>query len=60
MTTGRPGADTGTMPLDQLDEEKKELIPLTKLNFTVQFAWVPVSEDDRPDEKPNAGEAPVE
>ena len=60
MTPGRPGADKGTMPLDQLDEEKKELIPLTKLNFTVQFAWVPVSEDDRPNEKPGTGEAPVE
>lgn len=58
-SSGRP-PEKGTMPLDKLDEEKKELIPLTKLNFTVQFAWVPVPVDERVDEKPADGEAPAE
>lgn len=59
--TGRPPTGGGTMPLDKLDEEKKELIPLTKLSFVVQFAWVQTPVDERKASRDEAAaETPAE
>lgn len=56
---GRP-AGPGLSPLDKLNEEKSEVRKLTRLDFVVQFAWVPVPVDDRTDEPPSEGEESAE
>lgn len=45
-TQGAPGAPAQG-PIDAIDEDKDEAKTLTRLDFTVQFAWVPVPADER-------------
>lgn len=52
-------------PIDALDEEKEEARKITKTQFVVQFAFVPISESERTDTPPavtedGAAEVPTE
>ena len=59
---GGPGGTGGAAqtPLDDLEEDKRELIDLVQTDFTVQFAWVPTPVDDRKASKDDVGEEPTE
>lgn len=43
-------------PLDEIEDEKNEVQNLTKTQFVVQFAWVPIAEDERTETPEAAGE----
>ena len=45
---GQPnGSLRRTGPLDSLDDKSKPILKLTRTDFQLQFAWLPVSEDKR-------------
>lgn len=55
--SGGVGGNRGqsTAPLDKLTEDKNEVQYLTKTDFVVQFAWVPIPVDAREAQPPTAG-----
>ncbi|MCA9048461.1 MAG: hypothetical protein KDA89_07015, partial [Planctomycetaceae bacterium] len=59
---GTPGQPL--QPLDKIDEEEKETRMVTRTDFVMQFAWIPVPEGERQATPPGAegegGDAPAE
>lgn len=56
---GRTNRPPGTKPIDEIETEEAEAQQFDKTVFTLQFAWVPIMESDRTDERPEVKAAPA-